>query len=58
MKRNRRLKKIESDEKINFTVSLGIETSTPDDNTIDELFKRADMKLYGAKGKGRDRIEY
>lgn len=46
------------DEKINFTVSLGIETSTPDDNTIDELFKRADMKLYGAKGKGRDRIEY
>lgn len=44
-------------EKVNYTVSLGIATSGPSDQSIDELFKRADLKLYEAKDKGRDRVE-
>jgi diguanylate cyclase (GGDEF)-like protein len=40
-----------------YTVSIGVESSEPKDHLIDELFKRADMKLYGAKDKGRDRVE-
>lgn len=42
---------------ITYTVSLGIGSSEPADHSIDELFKRADVKLYGAKNKGRDRVE-
>ncbi|MCI2284005.1 GGDEF domain-containing protein [Colwellia sp. MSW7] len=42
---------------ITYTVSLGIESSEPQDHLIQDLFKRADLKLYGAKDKGRDRIE-
>jgi diguanylate cyclase (GGDEF)-like protein len=40
-----------------YTVSLGVESSEPKDHLIDELFKRADLKLYRAKDKGRDRVE-
>lgn len=42
---------------ITYTVSLGVESSQSDDQRIDTLFKRADLKLYGAKDKGRDRVE-
>jgi len=42
---------------ITYTVSLGVGSSEPTDHSIDELFKRADVKLYGAKDKGRDRVE-
>ncbi|MDN4504015.1 diguanylate cyclase [Alteromonadaceae bacterium BrNp21-10] len=42
---------------VTYTVSLGVESSEPQDHSIDELFKRADVKLYGAKDKGRDRVE-
>jgi len=42
---------------VTYTVSLGIESSKPEDKLIDDLFKRADLKLYGAKDKGRDRVE-
>ena len=42
---------------VTYTVSLGVESSEPEDQLIDELFKRADLKLYGAKDKGRDRVE-
>ena len=42
---------------VTYTVSLGIESSEPEDQFIDQLFKRADLKLYGAKDKGRDRVE-
>ncbi len=42
---------------INYTVSLGIDVSEQKDLSIDELFKRADLKLYEAKDKGRDRVE-
>ncbi|SHK29165.1 diguanylate cyclase (GGDEF) domain-containing protein [Marinobacter antarcticus] len=40
-----------------YTVSLGVASSGQKDHLIDELFKRADKKLYGAKDKGRDRVE-
>jgi diguanylate cyclase (GGDEF)-like protein len=40
-----------------YTVSLGIDSSMQTDHKIDELFKRADLKLYGAKDKGRNRVE-
>ena len=42
---------------ITYTVSFGVTSSEAKDNSIDELFKRADLKLYGAKEKGRDRVE-
>jgi diguanylate cyclase len=45
------------DKTVTYTVSLGVESSEPEDQSIDELFKRADLKLYGAKDKGRDRVE-
>lgn len=44
-------------EVVTYTVSLGVESSSHKDQSIDELFKRADEKLYGAKDKGRDRVE-
>jgi diguanylate cyclase (GGDEF)-like protein len=44
-------------ETVRYTVSLGVESSTTKDHLISELFKRADVKLYGAKNKGRDRVE-
>jgi diguanylate cyclase (GGDEF)-like protein len=42
---------------ITYTVSIGIESSELKDYSIDELFKRADLKLYRAKEKGRDYVE-
>lgn len=45
------------DKTICYTVSLGIESLEKTDDSIHELFKRADLKLYGAKNKGRDRVE-
>lgn len=42
---------------VNYTVSLGLVSSRTEDHSIDELYKRADLKLYGAKDKGRDRVE-
>jgi diguanylate cyclase (GGDEF)-like protein len=44
-------------ETVTYTVSIGIESSGPKDHSVDDLFKRADFKLYEAKDKGRDRIE-
>lgn len=40
-----------------FTVSLGVASSVPEDSSVDELFKRADLKLYEAKDKGRNRAQ-
>lgn len=42
---------------VSYTVSLGLGSSEQKDQSIDELFKRADLKLYEAKDKGRDRVE-
>ena len=41
---------------IAYTVSLGIAMCEPGDRSVDELFKRADLKLYEAKDMGRDRV--
>jgi diguanylate cyclase (GGDEF)-like protein len=50
--------KLEIDGKtVTYTVSIGVESSNPSDHSIDDLFKRADIKLYVAKDKGRDRVE-
>lgn len=42
---------------VTYTVSLGVDSSQENDKKVDALFKRADLKLYGAKDKGRDRVE-
>lgn len=42
---------------ITYTVSFGVTSAEPKDTSLDALFKRADLKLYGAKEKGRDRVE-
>ena len=42
---------------ITYTISLGVASSEPGDVSVDELFKRADVKLYEAKNKGRDRVQ-
>lgn len=39
------------------TVSLGIAALEPGDTAPDEIMKRADMALYKAKRKGRNRVE-
>lgn len=44
-------------QSITYTVSLGVSSSEQTDMSVEELFKRADVKLYGAKDKGRDRVE-
>jgi len=42
---------------LNVTMSGGIATAIPPDDTLDDLLKRADEALYRAKGSGRDMIE-
>lgn len=44
-------------QSVSYTVSMGIESYTNNNDSIGDLFKRADLKLYGAKDKGRDCIE-
>jgi len=42
---------------VNCTVSIGIAQLSAQDSGIDELMKRADIALYSAKKKGRNRVE-
>jgi diguanylate cyclase len=44
-------------QKVTYTVSQGIESIGPDDLSIDQLYKRADVKLYQAKDRGRDCVQ-
>jgi diguanylate cyclase (GGDEF)-like protein len=44
-------------KQVNYTVSIGVETSYLEEQSIGDLFKRADLKLYGAKDKGRNCVE-
>jgi diguanylate cyclase (GGDEF)-like protein len=42
---------------INFTVSIGVTHARREDESLDDLIKRADAALDQAKSKGRNRIE-
>ena len=43
-------------EGLSVTISLGVALQQDNDNTTDDLLRRADGALYSAKGNGRDRI--
>ncbi|MDI6744822.1 MAG: diguanylate cyclase [Thermodesulfovibrionales bacterium] len=43
---------------IHITISSGIARMTDVDNSIDDIIKRADKRLYKAKSSGRDRVEW
>lgn len=45
-------------EKIAFTVSIGISELVEDDYELDCTLKRADEALYIAKNNGRNKVEY
>jgi diguanylate cyclase len=42
---------------VTYRVSIGVASSETKDQLISEIFKRADLKLYEAKNKGRNRVE-
>ncbi len=41
---------------ISFTVSIGVTTRRPEDETLEEVLKRSDAYLYAAKEGGRNRV--
>ncbi len=43
-------------EKIRFTVSLGLTQMQPHEDSLEKILKRADMALYRAKDKGRNKV--
>ncbi|MFO7032103.1 hypothetical protein B9T07_19615 [Limnospira fusiformis CCALA 023] len=45
-------------EYINCSISLGVVTTNPINKSLDELIKAADLGLYEAKAKGRNRAEF
>jgi diguanylate cyclase (GGDEF)-like protein/PAS domain S-box-containing protein len=47
-----------NEEEISVTVSLGVTQLTAKRNTLQELIAMVDQALYGAKQKGRNRIEF
>ncbi len=49
--------KISSDEFINITVSIGVNLTPGKSRTFQDAFKLADIALYNAKNKGRNKIE-
>jgi len=49
--------KISSEEFINVTVSIGVNLYPGKSRTFQDAFKLADIALYNAKNKGRDKIE-
>ncbi len=40
-----------------ITMSLGVTSAQDADHSVDDIIKRADERLYGAKNAGRDRVE-
>ena len=40
-----------------MTASFGVTERGPHDRALDDLLRRADAAVYGAKGRGRDRVE-
>jgi len=47
-----------NEEEISVTISLGVTRLTGERNTLQELIAVVDQALYGAKQKGRNRVEY
>lgn len=45
-------------EAISVTISLGVSFAREDDESFEEIVKRADEALYRSKNEGRDRITY
>jgi len=44
-------------ELIHSTVSIGVAEASPEDESLDDLLRRADKMLYKAKENGRNRVE-
>lgn len=44
------------DKTVRITVSIGVATYDPKDKKIDDILKRADLALFGAKKNGRNRV--
>ena len=40
----------------NFTVSIGVSQVKPEDQSLEDVIKRADTALYKAKEEGRNRV--
>lgn len=49
--------KIQNNETLNVTVSIGVNLTPGKSRTFQDAFKLADIALYDAKNKGRNRIE-
>jgi diguanylate cyclase (GGDEF)-like protein len=45
-------------EMLQVTASLGVSSSSPTDESLNDLIKRADEGLYKAKADGRDRVAW
>ncbi|HRA61597.1 MAG TPA: diguanylate cyclase, partial [Burkholderiaceae bacterium] len=39
-----------------FTVSIGVTTNRPQNDSVDELMARSDRAMYQAKANGRDQV--
>ena len=44
--------------KINITISIGISTLSKENNSIEDLYKQSDKKLYKAKEEGRNIVSF
>lgn len=47
---------IKTAEPLHITVSIGVTPYLPEDRSVDDLLKRADLAMYQAKHEGRDRV--
>ena len=45
-------------DKVSFTISIGVSEFIKEEESIDNVIKRADTALYKAKKAGRNRVEY
>lgn len=47
---------LDSGQKFNFTVSIGVASLQPEDDDLNVLLKQADIALYSAKESGRNKV--
>ncbi len=48
---------IHETEELSVTVSIGVSQSSPGDQSVDDIFIRADTAMYNSKREGRNRVE-